>query len=155
MGQQRGFRFLVGVACLGSTLVLGGCGAAPEGEISAEEAGQELAGDACTVHYSHSSWDKDGNRGLMATVVITNNSAPTVNGWTLKWSFQSGETIVNAWNATVTQAGSAASARNTSWNKVIPTGGRADFGYIATFVTSPPVTPKFFSLNGKTCKVVR
>jgi hypothetical protein len=155
MGQKRGFKFLVGLATIGSTLALGGCGAASEGEVSAEDAGQELAGDACTIQYSANSWDKDGKRGLTANVVIFNHSDPTVNGWTLKWNFQSGEKVVNSWNATVTQGGSAASARNAAWNKVIPKGGRADFGYQATLATVPPVAPKDFSLNGKTCKVVR
>jgi hypothetical protein len=42
------------------------------------------------------------------------------------------------------EGGSAASARNAARNKVIPTGGWVDFGYEATFVTSPPVPPKNF-----------
>jgi cellulose 1,4-beta-cellobiosidase len=153
MGKERKFRFLVGAACFGWVLALGGCSVGSE-EISTEEAGQELAA-ACTVRYNVSSWGPINGKppGLMASVTITNNDAP-IDGWVLRWTFNSGEVISSGWNATVTQTGSAARADNASWNGKIPTGGKADFGFIATTVTSPPLRPTGFSLNGKTCTLL-
>ncbi|HKO53674.1 MAG TPA: cellulose binding domain-containing protein [Polyangiaceae bacterium] len=140
------------ISCFGLAFALGGCGAAPE-ELSTEEANQELVA-ACTVSYSINSWPaKDGKPpGLSASLTITNNSA-AINGWALKWNFASGERLVNAWNASVTQNGSAASARNAAWNGAIPKGGKATFGYQATLGSSPPRKPTNFVLNGKSCEL--
>ncbi|MFG3697677.1 cellulose binding domain-containing protein [Micromonospora sp. NPDC047620] len=49
--------------------------------------------------------------------------------WNLTYNLPSGQQVTNAWNATVTQSGSAVSARNVSFNGSIAPGGTANFGY--------------------------
>src|SRR5690349_21325451 len=69
-------------------------------------AGAAAAG--CSVAYTVSSqWQG----GFGANVAITNLGDPLA-AWTLTWSFGAGQTVTQAWNATVTQNGSAVSAQN-------------------------------------------
>ena len=37
-------------------------------------------------------------------------------GWTVTWTFANGQTVTQAWNATVTSTGSDVTARNVSYN---------------------------------------
>src|SRR5689334_15196356 len=62
----------------------------------------------CSVNYTvQSQW----NPGFTGNVVLTNLGDP-VSSWTLTWSFSAGQTVTQAWNATVTQSGSAVTAKN-------------------------------------------
>src|SRR6185369_3864858 len=57
------------------------------------------AAAGCQVSYTVSSqW----NAGFTANVGVTNLGDP-VNGWTLRWSYTAGQTVTQAWNASVTQ----------------------------------------------------
>ena len=75
-------------------------------------AGAAAAG--CSVDYAVSSqWQG----GFGANVTITNLGDP-VSSWTLSWSYGAGQTVTQAWNATVTQSGAAVTAKNVSYNGV-------------------------------------
>ncbi|MFC0532682.1 cellulose-binding domain-containing protein [Phytohabitans kaempferiae] len=101
---------------------------------------------ACRVNYSVTSqW----NGGFTANIGITNLGDP-VNGWRLTWSFPSGQSVAQAWNASVTQSGAAVTATNVSWNGSLATNGTASFGFNGQFSTTN-TNPGSFSLNGVVC----
>ncbi|MET8082901.1 cellulose binding domain-containing protein [Micromonospora sp. NPDC005237] len=100
----------------------------------------------CAVKYTANSW----NNGFTADVQITNTGSSAINGWTLTYNLPGGQTVTNAWNATVSQSGSAVTARNVSHNGSIAPGGTASFGYQGTLSGSYS-SPTSFSLNGATC----
>lgn len=103
-------------------------------------------GTGCSVNYTANAW----NDGFTADVRITNNGSSTINGWTLTYNLPSGQQITNTWNATVSQSGSAVTARNISWNGTIAPGGSVSFGYQGTLSGSYS-SPTAFSLNGTAC----
>ncbi|MET8365719.1 cellulose binding domain-containing protein [Micromonospora sp. NPDC005194] len=100
----------------------------------------------CAVKYTANSW----NNGFTADVQITNTGSSAINGWTLTYNLPGGQTVTNAWNATVSQSGSAVTARNVSHNGSIAPGGTASFGYQGTLNGSYS-SPTSFSLNGTSC----
>src|SRR6185437_12595929 len=64
------------------------------------------AAAGCQVSYAvGSQWQG----GFGASVAVTNLGDP-INGWTLTWSFGAGQTVTQAWNATVTQSGAVVAA---------------------------------------------
>jgi hypothetical protein len=108
--------------------------------------GAHAASAGCAVNYTISSqWQG----GFGANVAITNLGDP-VTSWTLKWAFATGQAVTQAWNATVTQSGTAVTATNMSYNGSIATGGSASFGFNGSWTSSNPV-PSSFTLNGTTC----
>ncbi|TDO36532.1 non-reducing end alpha-L-arabinofuranosidase family hydrolase [Paractinoplanes brasiliensis] len=112
--------------------------------VAAAPAGAAAAG--CSVNYAVSSqWQG----GFGANVSIT-NLGDAVNGWTLTWSYSAGQTVTQAWNATVTQSGSNVTAKNASYNGSIATGSSVSFGFNGSWTGSNPV-PSSFALNGVTC----
>ncbi|MBN1313318.1 MAG: glycoside hydrolase family 9 protein, partial [Anaerolineae bacterium] len=111
---------------------------------------QEEGGNAaCEVTYTTSNWSS----GFTADVKITNNSATTINGWTLTWSFADGQQVTSSWNATVSQNGANVTAGNPAshWNGTIgANGGSASFGFQATHTGTNSI-PTNFALNGTAC----
>ena len=106
----------------------------------------QAAAAGCTVTYTVSSqWAG----GFGATVAVTNLGDP-VSSWTLRWSFSSGQAVTQAWNATVTQSGSAVTAVDAGYNGALATGGSTSFGFNGSWVSSNPV-PTGFTLNGTPC----
>ncbi|MGY0007482.1 GH12 family glycosyl hydrolase domain-containing protein [Micromonospora sp. I033] len=101
---------------------------------------------ACSVKYTTNVW----NNGFTADVTITNTGSSTVNGWTLNYNLPSGQSITGSWNATVTQSGSAVTARNLSYNGTLAPGASTSFGYQAT-LSGAFSAPSSFTLNGATC----
>ncbi|MFG2056756.1 cellulose binding domain-containing protein [Micromonospora sp. NPDC048930] len=104
-------------------------------------------GSGCSVKYTAPSvW----NNGFTADVLITNTGSGTINGWTLTYNLPSGQTVTSAWNATVSQSGSAVTARNLSYNGTLSPGASTSFGYQAT-LSGTYSSPTSFSLNGVAC----
>ncbi|MFI6243340.1 cellulose binding domain-containing protein [Micromonospora sp. NPDC050795] len=103
-------------------------------------------GASCAVKYTANSW----NNGFTADVQITNTGSSAINGWTLNYSLPGGQTVTNAWNATVSQSGSTVTARNVGHNGSVAPGGTASFGYQGT-LSGAYSSPTSFSLNGATC----
>lgn len=115
------------------------------GDDGGDDPGTPAAG--CTVTYGiDSAW----NNGFTATVTVKNTSTAPVDGWTLGWSYPGGQRVTNAWNATVTQSGTAVTAKDVGWNKAIAPGSSVSFGFQATFTGSNPA-PAVFTLNAATC----
>jgi hypothetical protein len=112
--------------------------------VVASPAGAATAG--CSVDYAVSSqWQG----GFGANVSITNLGDP-VSGWTLTWSYGAGQTVTQAWNTTLTQSGSAVTAKNVSYNGSIATNGSVAFGFNGSWTGSNPV-PASFALDGVAC----
>ncbi|ASW54350.1 cellulose binding domain-containing protein [Plantactinospora sp. KBS50] len=70
-----------------------------------------------------------------------------VDGWTLTFTLPAGQQITGAWNATVTQSGTQATARDVGWNAHL---GSASWGFQAT-TTGSTAAPGGFALNGIPC----
>jgi lysophospholipase L1-like esterase len=87
--------------------------------------------------------------GFGGDVTIT-NLGDVVSTWTLGWNFATGQSVTQAWNATVTQSGAAVTAKNLSYNGAIATGGTVNFGFNGAWTTADPV-PSAFTLNGASC----
>ncbi|WP_033340581.1 extracellular catalytic domain type 1 short-chain-length polyhydroxyalkanoate depolymerase [Catenuloplanes japonicus] len=103
---------------------------------------------ACRVGYTVNAW----NTGFTASVSITNTGTATVNGWTLAFTLPGGQTVTSAWNATVSPASGAVSARNVSYNGTLAAGATQTFGFQATH-TGSTAAPTAFTLNGSACTV--
>jgi cellulase/cellobiase CelA1 len=75
--------------------------------------------------------------GYQAEVTVRNNGTAASTRWTVKFAFAGSQTIVNSWNATVTQAGAQVTAANASYNGAIPAGGSTSFGFVANGANQP------------------
>jgi cellulase/cellobiase CelA1 len=103
-------------------------------------------GGACRVAYAANSW----NNGFTGNVTVTNTGSGTINGWTLGFTFPSGQQITNAWNATVSQSGSSVTARNATYNGTLAPGANTSFGFQGTH-SGTNQTPTGWTLNGSAC----
>jgi arabinogalactan endo-1,4-beta-galactosidase len=75
--------------------------------------------------------------GYQAEVTVTAGGS-AVNGWTTRWTLDSGQSISQVWNGTLSTSGSAVTVRNASYNGSLPAGTSTTFGLIATGVSSTP-----------------
>ncbi|GII80353.1 glycosyl hydrolase family 5 [Sphaerisporangium rufum] len=125
-----------------------GGGGNPGPSPSPSNPGNPGGSSACRVKYTKSQW----SGGFTADLAITNTGSGSINGWTLGFSFPNDQRITNAWNATVSQNGSAVTARNVDHNGSIPPGGTASFGFQGTF-GSTNNNPGSFTLNGTACSL--
>src|SRR6185437_470510 len=101
---------------------------------------------ACKVSDAVSAW----NTGLTENITVTNTSATAVNGWKLSFTLPGGQTVTNAWNATISPSSGAITATNVSYNAAIPPGGNTSFGFQANH-TGNAAAPTGFALNGVAC----
>jgi mannan endo-1,4-beta-mannosidase len=84
---------------------------------------------ACTARYTPiGQWPG----GFQADVQVTAGRAP-INGWTVTWTFADGQRVTQAWNATVTSAGAAITARNASYNGKLAAGAGTTFGFTGSW----------------------
>ncbi|MEV8528710.1 glycoside hydrolase family 9 protein [Streptomyces sp. NPDC052000] len=101
----------------------------------------------CAVTYKN---DNVWSTGFTATVTVKNTGSTTVDGWQLTWAYAGGQRVTSAWNATVTQDGTAVTAHDAGWNRGIAPGATVSFGFQGTHTGANPV-PTAFSLNGHAC----
>ena len=104
----------------------------------------------CRVAYSASNWG--GGGGFTATVTITNTGTAATNGWTLAFTFPSGQRLSQGWNAVWAQdPGSAnVTAGNMSYNATVAPNASVQLGFNGTY-TGTNTAPGTFTLNGATC----
>lgn len=103
---------------------------------------------ACRVTYGVNQW----NTGFTAAVTVTNTGSSTLAGWTLRWSFPSGQQVTQSWSSTVTQSGSQVTATNAPWNASLAPGASAQFGFNGSH-SGTNAAPTSFTLNGAACTV--
>ncbi|GAB3830662.1 cellulose binding domain-containing protein [Dactylosporangium cerinum] len=84
---------------------------------------------ACTATYAIvGQWPG----GFQAEVKVTAGSA-AISGWTVGWTYTSGQTVNNAWSATVTSSGAAVTARNVNYNGTVGAGASTSFGFLGSW----------------------
>jgi endo-1,4-beta-xylanase len=103
-------------------------------------------GGGCQVTNSVSAW----NNGLTDNMTIKNNGTSAINGWSLKFTLASGQTITSGWSATYSPTSGAVTATNVSYDAAIPPGGSITIGFQASH-TGNSAAPSGFSLNGTAC----
>jgi hypothetical protein len=134
-------------ARLGAALVAVGLAAGVAGAAAATATAGYAAAAGCRIAYRVSSqWAG----GFTANVDVTNLGDP-LNGWSLRWSFTAGQSAAEAWNAVVTQSGSAATAANASWNAGLAANATTSFGFNGSWNNAANPAPASFALNGVTC----
>ncbi len=87
-----------------------------------------------------------GTRGCSATYSITNQwqggfqgqvnvtaGSSAISGWAVTWTFGNGQTVTQFWNATITNSGSAVTARNVSYNGSLGAGASTSFGFLGSW----------------------
>ena len=89
----------------------------------------------CTAMYrTVSQWAG----GFQGEVSVRNDTAAATTAWTATVSLGSGRQVTQSWNATVTQAGATATARNLGWNGGLAPGGSTSFGFLASSTGDNP-----------------
>jgi hypothetical protein len=72
--------------------------------------------------------DNSWTGGFQATVTVTAGSS-AITGWTANWTWPSGQSITNSWNAALMLGtGGLVSAANMSYNGALAAGGNTTFG---------------------------
>ncbi|MFD9433803.1 glycoside hydrolase family 6 protein [Streptomyces sp. NPDC060002] len=107
-----------------------------------------IAAIPCSVDYKVQN---DWGTGFTTAVTVTNNSAAK-SSWSVKWAYAGTQKVTNAWNAKVTQSGTAVTANNETYNGTLATGGSVSFGFQGTY-TGTNAIPTAFTLDGVTCNV--
>lgn len=117
-------------AWLDSTSGWGGGVVPTSGSPSASSSSPSVPGSkSCTAAYRITNqW----NTGFQGEVTVTAGSA-AITAWTAAWTFANGQTITQAWNATVTSSGSSITAKNMSYNGSLATGASTSFGFTGTW----------------------
>ncbi|MCE6995062.1 cellulose-binding domain-containing protein [Saccharothrix sp. S26] len=64
--------------------------------------------------------------------------ATPITGWTVSWTFTSGERINSSWSATLTTSGSTVTARNAAYNGSVGAGASTTFGFVASGTAGSP-----------------
>lgn len=94
------------------------------------------AAATATLSVSH-SWQS----GFIAHFTVTNSSMAPLNDWKLEFDLPAGESVLHAWNSTVTQTGTHHVLTPANWNRVIAPGSSATGGFrgVLSGTYSPPV----------------
>ncbi|MFI1990976.1 glycoside hydrolase family 11 protein [Actinoplanes sp. NPDC020271] len=101
---------------------------------------------ACRVTNAVNAW----NTGLTDTITITNTGSSAINGWSLKFTLPSGQTITSGWNATYSPSSGQVTATNAGYNGSLPPGGSTTIGFQADH-SGNTGAPSGFTLNGAAC----
>ncbi|MFJ4326523.1 cellulose binding domain-containing protein [Streptomyces tricolor] len=102
---------------------------------------------ACTVSYKITNQWADG---FQADVRLTNTGSTAWNGWSLGWTFPSGQKITQLWNAGHTQSGAAVTVQNVTWNGTVAAGSSVTFGFTGSW-SGANAGPTSFKLGDRTC----
>ncbi|MGW4682546.1 CotH kinase family protein [Micromonospora taraxaci] len=90
----------------------------------------------CTATYTVTSQWTGGFQGEVRVTAGTS----AISNWTVTWTFAGGQSVTQAWNATVTSQGSAVSARNVAYNGALAAGASTTFGFLGSS-SGTPSTP--------------
>ncbi|MER7458870.1 cellulose binding domain-containing protein [Micromonospora sp. NPDC126480] len=70
--------------------------------------------------------------GFQAEVTVANNTATTINGWTVRLTLASGQAISSLWNGTNTGTTGTITVRNAPYNGTVGVNASTTFGFTAT-----------------------
>ncbi len=82
----------------------------------------------CTAVYRVTN---DWGSGFTADVTVTSGNT-AIHGWRVGWTYAGSQHISNAWNATVTQSGSAVTAADAGYNGSLGASASTSFGFQGT-----------------------
>ncbi|HEY8463405.1 MAG TPA: cellulose binding domain-containing protein, partial [Bacillota bacterium] len=88
----------------------------------------------------------DWQTGATVNVILQNNSAVSVNGWTVNWTFPNDQKITTMWNALYTQSGNSVTVNNAEYNSLIPANGSVSFGFNISY-SSGNTNPTSFTVK--------
>ncbi|MEV4390293.1 cellulase family glycosylhydrolase [Micromonospora sp. NPDC049580] len=88
----------------------------------------------CTATYTVLNQWQGGFQGEVRVTAGTS----AITGWTARWTLASGQSVTQAWNATVTSSGSTVTARNVDYNGRLAAGASASFGFIGSWTGTNP-----------------
>jgi chitin-binding protein len=78
---------------------------------------------------------------FQAEVAVRNNGTATLNGWTVRWTYQGGQGFEGSpWNGVVVGQPPNVAVRNADWNRVLGPNASTSFGFNATG-TAPATAP--------------
>ncbi|MDG4770267.1 glycoside hydrolase family 6 protein [Solwaraspora sp. WMMD792] len=104
----------------------------------------------CNVTYQANTWNEgSGSGGFTANITINNRQDP-VNGWSLRFTLPSGQTLTQGWSANWSGSSGAITATNASWNGNLGTGASTSIGFNGRW-TGSYSSPTAFTLNGVAC----
>ncbi|MFC3993976.1 cellulase family glycosylhydrolase [Actinoplanes siamensis] len=86
-------------------------------------------GKKCTAAYTVTGQWPGGFQG---EVKVTAGSS-AISGWTVTWTYANGQTVSNAWGATVTSSGSSITAKNVGYNGGLGAGASTSFGFLGSW----------------------
>ncbi|MEU1901200.1 cellulase family glycosylhydrolase [Nocardiopsis dassonvillei] len=102
-----------------------------------EEPTDPPSGECEAVYSVTNQWQG----GFQAQVTVTAGAA--LSGWTVEWTFGSGESVSHAWNASVSGSGGSVTATNVGYNGVLAAGQSTSFGFVGNSsggVSTPELT---------------
>lgn len=100
-----------------------------------------LASAACTY-----TVDNEWSTGYTASITVKNDTAATVNNWSVNWQYGSNR-ITNGWNANFSGS-NPYTATNMSWNGTIAAGQSVSFGFQVNKNGGSAERP---TINGSVC----
>ncbi len=80
---------------------------------------------------------ESAGRGVESAGTVRSGGS-AVNGWTVKWTWPSGQSISSLWNGTQSVSGSSVTVRNAPYNGSIASGGSTTFGYTGNGTATTP-----------------
>jgi len=87
------------------------------------------SGKTCTAAYAIvGQW----SGGFQGEVRVTAGGT-AITGWAVTWTYANGQTVTQAWNATVTTSGSTVTARNVAYNGALAAGAGTTFGFLGSW----------------------
>lgn len=101
----------------------------------------QTASAACTYQI-----DNEWSNGFVASIIIKNDTAATVNNWSVNWQYANNR-VTNSWNANVSGS-NPYTATNMSWNGSIAAGQSVSFGFQGTKNGNTAERPQ---INGTLC----
>jgi endoglucanase len=102
----------------------------------------------CAVNYRVTAqW----NHGFVAQVTVTDTATEAITDWTLEFTYNAGQQVTSAWDATFTQASGTINANAMSYDRIIAPGASIHFGLLGTWAGVNPA-PEAFTLNGAACR---
>ncbi|MEU7616974.1 cellulase family glycosylhydrolase [Micromonospora rifamycinica] len=99
----------------------------------------------CTATYKQvNAWQG----GFQGELTVKNTSSSAVNPWSVTWTWPAGVTLVNGWNATVTQSGTTVTAAAPGYAASLAAGASVTVGFTANGTATAPGAVK---LKGTAC----
>jgi hypothetical protein len=112
----------------------------------------EVASARCRVDFDiFTSWPGF----TQYTMEVTNLSPNTINGWSVRWKYPTGQVMTQTWDGVVSQSGPNVTVTNPAnyFQTIDANGGTRQFGGISTWDNATNAEPMSVTLNNMPCVV--